>query len=141
MSIKFFLLSCIAAVSYLIFVYALQSMTKTISKSTAEAALQNQQFGSVLAHCGGSKRPTVAQWLENKLQQQRSTMQEELIYLDRTRTQREGIVATAKVVADSRAERHRSWDKQRQLQNRIKNIKQKHNELISTAFIFSGDSD
>ena len=115
-------------------------VTDSIGKNTAEAALKNEQLNVVLAECGGIKRPTVAQWLQNKLQQQQSRMQEELIYLDRTKSQRQGMVTAEKQVAQFRADRHQGWEKQKQLQDQIKNVKRKHEELISTAFAFPGDA-
>jgi hypothetical protein len=111
-------------------------VTDSIGKNAADAALKNEQLGVVLAECGGLKRPTVAQWLQNKLQQQRSSMQEELMYLDRTKSQRRGVVTAQKQLTKFRADRHQGWEKQKQLQDKLKNIKQKNEELISTAFAF-----
>jgi Flp pilus assembly protein TadB len=114
-------------------------VTDSIGKNAADAALKNEQLGVVLAECGGLKRPTVAQWLQNKLQQQRSSMQEELMYLDRTKSQRRGVVTAQKQLTKFRADRHQGWEKQKQLQDKLKNIKQKNEELISTAFAFPGN--
>ena len=60
-----------------------QVVDHVLNEVLSSAKQQNQQFSSTMAEMGFSRRPTVAQWLEQKNVQKKQKMQDEMLQWDR----------------------------------------------------------
>ena len=58
-------------------------MNETIEKQLLHARRENEKLSALMGEMGINPRPTVAQWLQRKQLQQKSTLQDSLIKWDR----------------------------------------------------------
>lgn len=60
-----------------------QQVNKAIDHQLQHAKAENDNISALMGSIGVSSRPTVAQWLEKKMEQKRTTIQEDLMNWDR----------------------------------------------------------
>ena len=77
-------LSCSTHIHFL--QHLLQQVNEEIDHQLHQARVENDKLSNLMGEMGISPRPTVAQWLQQKREQKKASMQEALISWDRWAT-------------------------------------------------------
>ena len=103
--------------------YLLQAIHSKIDKVLGTATTQNATLNFTLQTMGISPNPTVSEWIKRKQEQKKENMQSTLISWDVQKLKREESIKMKQLLTSERATKHAAWDSEKNIQQKIKYIR------------------
>ena len=111
-------------------VYLLQAIHSKIEKVLGTATNQNAMLNLTLQTLGVSPNLTVSEWIKQKQEQKTANMQSTLITWDIHKSKREEAIKMKQLLTSERATKHAAWDSEKNIQQKIKYIRDRKIDKI-----------
>ena len=98
-------------------------MNDVIEQRLKAAHEENAKLTQLMNSMGINPRPTVAEWIKQKNNQKKTTVQEALINWDRGKQARETAILLQQTITSQRAMKHAAWDAKKDISSKLKELK------------------
>ena len=118
----------------------LQAIHSKIDEVLGTATNQNAMLNLTLQTLGVSPNPTVSEWIKQKHEQKKANMQSTLISWDIHKSKREESIKMKQLLTSERATKHAAWDSEKNIQQKIKSMRDRKIPYICYTPIHSPSS-
>jgi len=108
----------------------LQDIHSKIGEVLEKITIKNSMLSFTLKSLGVSSNPTVSEWIKQKQGEKKANIQSNLIFWDIHKFKKEETIKLKQVLTSERAIQHAAWDSEKNIQQRIKSIKEKRIDKI-----------
>ena len=98
------------------------------------ASNQNAMLNNTLKTMGVSPKPTVSEWIKQKQEQKKVKLQNNLISWDIHKSRREEAIKMKQLLTSERATRHAAWETEKNIQQKIKSLRDKRIEKTRNTY-------